>query len=519
MNLDIRPGSAAEAHEHLKMKLLIANRGEIALRIIRTCRKLGIRTVLVHSDPDRESLPVYYADERYPLGGSTPGETYLNIPKIIKAAVGTRCDAIHPGYGFLAEDASFVAACEENHLTFVGPPSEALEKLGNKLLARRTMHEAQVPIIPGSDGQLRDEDVAVEVAERIGYPVIIKAVYGGGGRGMRMARTSEEVRRFFRVTKLESASAFGRDVLYLEKQLIDPRHIEIQALADSRGKIVTLGERECSIQRRHQKLLEEAPSVALDEKLRERLCDAAKKGLAAARYVNAGTVEFLLDKSGRFYFLEVNKRLQVEHLVTELTTGIDLVEEQLKIASKEPLGMSQNDVHVNGWAINCRINAEDPKRGFSPSPGTVVRYHPATGPGIRVDSALYSGYKIPEFYDSMIAKLSSWGRNRDEAIRRMRIALDEMEIVGVPSTVALHMAIMNDDGFLQGNFDTSYLDHVLPRMNSALLEIERFAVAAGVASKMTLRSPPVQSQPSTSKSSWRSFARAKAVAQDWRAGW
>lgn len=501
------------------MKLLVANRGEIALRIIRTCRKLGVRTVLVHSDPDRQSLPVQYTDETYSLGGSTPADTYLNIPKIIKAALDTFADAIHPGYGFLAENVNFVKACEENHLTFVGPTSGALEKLGNKIIARRTMQEAQVPVIPGSDIPLRDEDDAVKVADRIGYPVIIKAVYGGGGRGMRIAGTSEEVQRLFRVTKLESISAFGRDELYLEKQLVSPRHVEIQALADTQGKIVCLGERECSIQRRHQKLLEEAPSIALNEKLREELGEAARKGLAAAGYANAGTVEFLLDKSGHFCFLEVNKRLQVEHLVTELTTGIDLVEEQLKIASGESLDISQNEVHIHGWAMNCRINAEDPRRGFSPSPGTVVRYQAPSGPGIRVDSALFSGYTVPEFYDSMVAKLASWGRDRDETVKRMRMALDEIEIVGVPTTISLHQAIMHDDGFLRGDFDTSYLDRILPRANSHLLELERFAVAAAVVSRMTFQSFPQDAQSSPPPSRWRSHTRSKAITSDLRGGW
>src|SRR5208337_3884603 len=332
---------------------------------------------------------------------------------------------------------SFVKACEENGLTFIGPSSNALEKLGNKLSAREAMRQAGVPVIPGSDGTVEDGDEAVRVAESIGYPVILKAVYGGGGRGMRIAKNSDETRRFFRVTKLESLSAFGRDDIYIEKRLASPRHVEIQALCDKHGKVVSLGERECSIQRRHQKLLEEAPSVAVSEDLRLRLNEAAKKGLLAAGYTNAGTVEFLLDKSGEFYFLEVNKRLQVEHLVTEMTTNVDLVEEQLKIATTSSLELSQNEIHINGWAINCRINAEDP-RNFAPSPGTVIHYHPPTGPGVRVDSALFSGYTIPEYYDSMVAKLATRGRDRDEAIQRMRVALDEIEIAGVPTTIPLH---------------------------------------------------------------------------------
>jgi acetyl-CoA carboxylase biotin carboxylase subunit len=496
------------------LKLLIANRGEIALRIIRTCRKLGVQTVLAHSDPDRESLPVQYADETYLLKGATPAETYLNIPKIIKAAADTSSEALHPGYGFLAEESNFVAACEENHLIFVGPSSSALEKLGNKLLARKTMREANVPLIPASNNSVRDEDEAIAVAESIGYPVIIKAVYGGGGRGMRIARNSKEIIRFFRVTKLESQSSFGRDELYLEKQLTNPRHVEIQAVADEHRKIITLGERECSIQRRHQKLLEEAPSTALSEEIRQKLSDVAKKGLAAAGYTNAGTVEFLLDQSGKYYFLEVNKRLQVEHLVTELTTRVDLVEEQLNVATGMPLSMSQNEVHVNGWAINCRINAEDPRKRFAPSPGTVIRYRPPGGPGIRIDSALYSGHRVPEYYDSLIAKLAAWGRNRNEAIQRMRVALDEIEIIGIPTTVLLHRAIMHDDEFVQGEFNTGYLERILPRMNSNLQELQDFAIVAAAAYKITAPVAPKQIESPDKRSRWRAYARTRSVGLD-----
>ena len=348
------------------------------------------------------------------------------------------------------------------------------------------MQEAGVPIIP-ADGPVKDADDAADVAEKIGYPVILKAVYGGGGKGMRIAKTSDEARRFFRLTKLESLSAFGRGEVYIEKRLISPRHVEIQAVCDKHGKVVSLGERECSIQRRHQKLLEEAPSVAVNGKLRQQLNDAAKKGLSAAGYTNAGTVEFLLDKTGEFYFLEVNKRLQVEHLVTEMTTGIDIVEEQLNIASTSSLGISQNEVQVEGWAINCRINAED-ARSFAPSPGTVIHYHPATGPGVRVDSALFSGYTIPEYYDSLVAKLATWGRDRSEAIQRMKVALDEIEIIGVPTTIPLHRLLMRDEGFVEGDFDTTYLNNVLPRMNTNLLTLEKFAVVA--ASTSRIQEPP-----------------------------
>jgi acetyl-CoA carboxylase biotin carboxylase subunit len=491
-------------------KLLIANRGEIALRIERTCRKLGIRTAIVYSEPDRATLPVYDADERYALRGATPAETYLNIPKVIRAAVEMNCDAVHPGYGFLSEESAFVEACEENHLRFVGPSSEALEKLANKLVARRTMREANVPVIPGSDSDINDEDGAVAAAEKIGYPVILKAVYGGGGRGMRIAETAEETRRSFGVTRLESRSAFGRDDVYIEKQLENPRHVEIQAVADSRGNTISLGERECSIQRKHQKLLEEAPSVAVTDGLRQELNQAAKKGLKAAGYTNAGTVEFLVDRSGKFYFLEVNKRLQVEHLVTELTTGVDIVEEQLRVASGSSLGISQNEVHVNGWAIDCRINAEDPRQDFVPSPGPVLYYQVPAGPGVRVDSALYTGYTIPEYYDSLVAKLATWGRDRHEAIERMRVALDETQIIGVPTTIPLHQTLIRDVRFNQGEFDTTYLSELVAKMNSNIMSLERFVAATAAAAKMQSASQLATTSGPEKISLWRLSARTES---------
>jgi len=491
------------------MKLLIANRGEIALRIIRTCRRLGVRTVLAHSEPDRESLPMRYADERYPLSGSTPAETYLNIPELVKAAVETGCDAVHPGYGFLSEDPSFVKACEESGLTFVGPSSRTLAKLGNKLQARTVMKESGVPVIPGSDCALSDEGEAVELAAKIGCPVIIKAVYGGGGRGMRVANDPEDVRRFYRITRSEAASAFGRGDIYIEKRLTAPRHIEIQAVADSHGKIVSLGERECSIQRRHQKLVEEAPSVALDQKLRQKLTDAAIRGLAASYYVNAGTVEFLVEGNGEFYFLEVNKRLQVEHLVTELTTRVDIVEEQLRVADGGSLDIAQNEVAVVGWAVNCRINAEDPREGFIPTPGMVIHYHPPTGPGVRIDSALFSGCAISEYYDSLIAKLATRGMTRDEAIRRMRIALEETEIIGVPTTVPLHLELMSDEDFVKGDFDTTFLDDFAPRLNSRIVAYEK--LAAVVAAVEKCRNPTAWRTGSTKQSRWRTAARTQSI--------
>ena len=494
------------------MRLFIANRGEIALRIIRTCRRLGVRTVLAYSEPDRESLPIRYADERFPLEGSTPAETYLNIPKLVEGAVKTGCDAVHPGYGFLSEDPGFVGACEESGLTFVGPSSRTLAKLGNKLQARRVMKECGVPVIPGSDGALADEEEGVNVAERIGCPVIIKAVYGGGGRGMRIAKDANEVRRFFRITRLEATSAFGRGDIYIEKCLTAPRHIEIQAVADRRDKVISLGERECSIQRRHQKLVEEAPSVALDADLRKKLTDAAIRGLTVSGYTNAGTVEFLVERSGDFYFLEVNKRLQVEHLVTELTTRVDIVEEQLNVAAGETLDISQNEVDVVGWAVNCRINAEDSREGFLPTPGTVVYYHPPTGPGVRIDSALFSGCTISEYYDSLIAKLATRGMSRDEAIRRMRIALEETEIIGVPTTVPLHEELMRDEHFVKGDFDTTFLNNFMPRLNSRITTYEK--LAAVVAAVEKCESPKMWRTGQRAKESrWRAAARTQSIAR------
>ena len=494
----------------MKLKLFIANRGEIALRIIRTCRRLGVSTVLAYSEPDRESLPMRYADERYSLEGSTPEQTYLNIAKLVEGAVRFGCDAVHPGYGFLSEDPSFVRACEERNLTFVGPSGRTLAKLGNKLQARRVMKECGVPVIPGSDETLVNEEEGVDLAERIGCPVIIKAVYGGGGRGMRIAKDASEVRRFFRITRLESRSAFGRGDIYIEKCLTAPRHIEIQALADIHGKVISLGERECSIQRRHQKLVEEAPSVALDAELRTKLTDAAIRGLSVSDYTSAGTVEFLLERTGEFYFLEVNKRLQVEHLVTELTTRVDIVEQQLNVATGESLDISQNEVDVVGWAINCRINAEDSRVGFIPTPGTVMHYHPPTGPGVRIDSALYTGCTISEYYDSLIAKLATRGMTRDEAIRRMRVALEETEIIGIPTTVPLHVEIMRDENFVKGDFDTTFLDGFTPRLNSRIAMYGKLAaVVAAVEKSATPASWQTGQRPKESR--WRTAARTRSI--------
>jgi acetyl-CoA carboxylase biotin carboxylase subunit len=363
------------------------------------------------------------------------------------------------------------------------------------------MKEAGIPIIPGCGSELKDEEEAVQKAEKIGYPVILKAAYGGGGRGMRIAKTANEVRRFYRVTQMEAASSFGKSEMYIEKQLNRPRHVEIQAIANKQGKVVTLGERECSIQRRYQKLLEEAPSIGINDTTRTALSQAAKKGLEASDYTNAGTVEFLVEDTGNFYFLEVNTRLQVEHLVTELTTGIDIVEEQLSIAFDSTMNLSQNEIEVNGCAINCRINAEDPRRDFTPSPGTVIHYHPPAGPGVRVDSALYSGYTVPEYYDSLILKLSSYGRDRKDAIRRMSGALDELEIIGIPTNISLHQAIMADDRFVAGRFNTAFLDDFNSKLQHELTRLEENAAALAAVNR-TVNAPQIRTV-TRRKSNWR----------------
>jgi len=484
----------------MPLKLLIANRGEIALRIIRTCQKLGISTVLIYSDADHDSLPVSHADHTYRLKGVALRETYMNLPRIISAARETGCDGIHPGYGFLSEDAFFARACEENSLIFVGPSSASMEKLENKLTARKTMREVGIPVIPGSDTPVKNDDEAVTIAEEIGFPVILKAAYGGGGRGMRIVKSPAEIRRCFDLTRMEAISSFGKGDMYIEKQLANPRHVEIQALAEKREHVVILGERECSIQRRHQKLIEEAPSIGISDVTRSALSAAARKGLQASGYTNAGTVEFLVDASGKFYFLEVNKRLQVEHLVTELTTGIDIVEEQLSIAFESRLKLSQNDVKVRGWAINCRINAEDPRSEFSPSPGKIIHYHPAAGPGIRVDSALYSGYTVPEHYDSLMVKLAAHGRNREDSIRRMKGALNELEIIGIPTTIPLHLLIMMDSQFNAGKLTTTYLDSLEPKLRESLARLEEEAAALATANR-AIRKPLKNTR--VHRSSWR----------------
>lgn len=438
-------------------KVLIANRGEIAVRIIRACRELGIYTVAVYSEADRDSLHVKLADEAYCIGPTASKDSYLNFTNIVSAAKLTESDAIHPGYGFLAENADFAEVCLSTQIEFIGPTPEAIRKMGEKAVAKETMKNASVPVVPGSDGLIEGEDEAKILAEEIGYPVIIKATAGGGGKGMRVAYNQEELKKSIRTARQEAETAFGNSGVYLEKYLEEPRHIEIQIIADKHGNVVHLGERDCSIQRRHQKLIEEAPSPALTEELRKRMGDAAVKAAKVVKYHGAGTVEFLLDKDN-FYFMEMNTRIQVEHPVTELITGVDLIVEQIRVSAGKPLSFTQEDIKMNGWAIECRVNAENPAKNFMPSPGKINFYLPPGGLGVRVDSAAYPGYNISPFYDSLIAKLIVWGRDRDEAITRMKRALDEFAIDGIHTTIPFHLKLLNNELFIKGEFDTKFLE-------------------------------------------------------------
>ncbi|MBC5637171.1 acetyl-CoA carboxylase biotin carboxylase subunit [Ornithinibacillus sp. BX22] len=440
-------------------KLLIANRGEIAVRIIRACKEMGIETVAVYSEADQEALHVQLADEAYCIGPNSSKDSYLNFTNIISIANLRDVDAIHPGYGFLAENADFAEICKACNITFVGPTPEAIQKMGIKDVARDTMRKANVPIVPGSDGIIESEEEAIQIAKSIGYPVIIKATAGGGGKGIRVARTEEDLIKGIRITQKEAETAFGNPGVYIEKFIEDFRHVEIQVLADTHGNVIHLGERDCSIQRRLQKLIEETPSPALNEEIRAKMGEAAVKAAKAVDYVGAGTIEFIFDrKTNDFYFMEMNTRIQVEHPVTEMVTGIDLIKEQINIANGEELSVKQEDVTFNGWAIECRINAEQPFKNFMPSPGKINMYLPPGGLGVRVDSAVYPGYAIPPYYDSMIAKLITYGSTREEAISRMKRALDEFLVEGIHTTIPFHRLIMEHEVFIDGDFNTNFLE-------------------------------------------------------------
>jgi acetyl-CoA carboxylase biotin carboxylase subunit len=438
-------------------KVLIANRGEIALRVIRACKELGIRTVAVYSEADRESLHVRFADEDVCIGPPPARESYLNIPRIIAAAEITGADAIHPGYGFLAENAEFSEICERSELTFIGPTPLQIRMMGDKATARRTMRDVGVPIVPGTDA-IGDPEEAMAQAAEIGFPVLIKAAAGGGGKGMRVALDADDFLRAFAMAKNEAAAAFGDDTVYVEKYLARPRHIEFQILGDQHGRVIHLGERDCSLQRRHQKLLEEAPSPALDEDLRQRMGEAAVRGAKAIDYVGAGTIEMLLNEDNSFYFMEMNTRIQVEHPVTEMCTGFDLVKEQIRAAAGLPLSMPDTPIQLRGHAIECRINAEDPSRNFAPSPGQITVFHPPGGPGVRIDTHVYAGYRVPQFYDSLLAKLIVHGATRPEAIARMRHSLASFVIEGVHTTIPFLLQVMDHPDFVSGEIDTKFLE-------------------------------------------------------------
>ena len=447
-------------------KLLIANRGEIAVRIIRACREMGIASVAVYSEADKESLHTQLADEAVCIGKGPSQESYLNMEQIMSAAMVTGADAIHPGFGFLSENARFAKICEQCNVTFIGPSSDVIASLGNKQVARNTMVQAGVPVIPGSNKVIYDVETGFNEAKKIGYPVIIKAALGGGGKGMRTAYTPDEFEVAFLTAKKEASIAFGDDTMYIEHFVEHPRHIEFQILADSYGNVIHLGERDCSIQRNHQKMIEESPSVAVSNELREKMGKAAIKAAKAAKYVNAGTIEFLLESTGKFYFMEMNTRIQVEHPVTEWVTGLDLVKEQIRIAQGEPLLVKQENIKIQGHAIECRINAENPQKKFRPSPGKITDLHLPGGQGVRVDTGIYSGYEIPPFYDSMLVKLIVHGDNREDAIAKMQSALGEMIIEGVDTNIDYQFEILQNEDFRKGNIDIEFLNnHIIAGVN------------------------------------------------------
>ena len=444
-------------------KILIANRGEIAVRIIRACRAMGIKTVAVYSTADRHALHTYLADEAVCIGPAPARDSYLNTTAILAAAQGTGADAIHPGYGFLSENSTFAKLCRDNDIVFIGPTPEVIDRMGNKSQARRTMMDAGVPVVPGTKKGVHDVDVALEQARTIGWPIMIKASSGGGGKDMRVSESEEDFADMFNIAQRESVNAFGDNTMYLERAVQNPRHVEVQIIADNHGNVVALGERDCSVQRNHQKMIEESPSPLLDadEALRRRMMDDAVKAARAVGYTSAGTIEFLMDTERNYYFMEMNTRIQVEHCVTEMVTHTDLVGEMIRVAAGEPLSFSQDDIVLRGHAIECRINAETPEKNFMPSPGTISQMHLPGGNGVRVDTAAYDGFEISPYYDSMIAKIIVQGRNRTEAIAKMRTALEEMVVVGVNTNLDFQYAIMENETFRAGLADTGFIEQFL----------------------------------------------------------
>ena len=442
-------------------RVLVANRGEIAVRVIRALRALSVSSVAVYSKEDRDALHTRLADERVCIGEGAARNSYLNMDTILTVAKNTGCDAIHPGYGFLSENAHFAKKCEENGITFIGPTAEVIEEMGNKSEARRRMREAGVPVVPGSLSVLYDVGEALEEARKMGFPVMIKASSGGGGKGMRECYKEEDFEKDFLTAQRESANAFSDDAMYLEKLILEPRHVEVQIMGDSYGHVVALGERDCSIQRNHQKLVEESPSPAVSEKTRKAMMEAAVKAAASVRYTGAGTIEFIMDKDGQFYFMEMNTRIQVEHGVTELLTNTDLVMEQIRVSAGDKLSYRQEDIPFLGHSIECRINAEIPEKNFMPSPGKITALHLPGGNGVRVDTALYTGYTVPMEYDSMIAKVLVLGRNREEAIQKMRVALEEMLVLGVETNLDFQYKIMRSEAFRAGKVDTGFVERFM----------------------------------------------------------
>ncbi|MDX1582528.1 MAG: acetyl-CoA carboxylase biotin carboxylase subunit [Thermoanaerobaculia bacterium] len=493
------------------MKILIANRGEIAIRIIRACRELGYSTVAVYSEPDRSSLHVLQADEAVPVGPAPSSESYLRVDRIIEAAKKTGADAIHPGYGFLAENATFSETCREEGIIFIGPSTSAIRVMGSKTESRQLMEKAGVPVVPGLTRPVEGFEELVDFASSSGYPVMLKASAGGGGKGMRIVHDEDALKKAYERVSSEAASFFGDPSVYAERAILAPRHIEVQVLGDQHGNVIHLGERECTLQRRHQKVIEECPSPVTDEETREKIGAIAVKAASAVSYDSAGTVELLRDEKGDFFFLEMNTRLQVEHPVTELVTGVDLVKEQIRIAQGERLSLTQDEVRLRGHAIECRIYAEDPYRNFAPSPGLIRNLMLPSGPGVRNDNGVYSGYRVPLHYDPMLSKLITFGADRDEAIQRMKRALREYRVDGIQTTIPFYLAMMDNEDFRAGNFDTGFIDRYLDEFAHPEVPDEYVEAAIVVAAIQTLEDSEKVSLPKRRESKWKLASRAEHV--------
>lgn len=493
-------------------KVLVANRGEIAVRVLRACRELGLATVAVWSEVDRNALHVRYADEAYCIGPAPARESYLRIDRIIDVAIRAKADAIHPGYGFLAENDHFAKACAEAGICFIGPPAGVIRSMGDKIEARRTVAKQGVPVIPGTYEPLRDEQM-ISSSQQVGFPLFVKAAAGGGGKGMRRVDSPDELPAAIARARSEAESAFGDGALYLERIVEHARHVEFQILADSRGNVIHLGERECSIQRRHQKLVEESPSPAMNPALREKMGKAAVKAAKAAGYVNAGTIEFLLDPGGHFYFLEMNTRLQVEHPITELVTGVDIVKEQIRIASGRPMSYKQKDIHLRGWAMECRVTSEDPFNGFLPSTGKIISLYEPTGPGVRLETGVYEGFEVSLYYDPLIAKLCVLGPDRAAAIMRMKRALSEYKILGIATSIPFHQRLLQSTNFIGGHFDTTFLDDRFAMEQGGESESEKVAaiVAALITHDRRQRALNIPPPTSNARSGWKRFGSWESI--------